>query len=43
MEKASSKWPEDFVHVTYDPAQVDHDTMHELIREQGIEAIVHQE
>jgi hypothetical protein len=42
VEKASSKWPDDFVHVTYDPAKVDHEQMLELIRERGIEATVHQ-
>ena len=41
MEKASSKWPDDFVHVTYDPAKVDQETMLELIRDQGIEATIH--
>lgn len=42
MEKASWKWPDDFVHVTYDPAKVDHKKMLEQIRLQGIEATVHQ-
>jgi hypothetical protein len=42
VEKASSKWPDNFVHVTYDPAKLDHETMLELIHLQGIEATVYQ-
>jgi len=41
--KASSKWPDDFVYVTYDPAQLDHAQLQECIRKAGFEATVHRE
>lgn len=41
VEEASSKWPDDFVYVTYDPAQLNHDQLLESIRKSGFEATVH--
>ena len=41
--KASSKWPDDFVHVTHDPAQVSHDQLLKCIHDKGFEATIHRD